>query len=158
MRDLIVIGASGQKCPAQVQLDIADKLDMWFPTRVQYADDREAAFRLYEQNSNPEGVIIGYGPGVFGDAAAGAQVSPRIVTRKPTVLLTALTLEEATNITWQEKDGVTFTADQPGYVRTDDPRRYVAAAMAMLRPDVALNVKVEDHLVVLARFMTGASF
>lgn len=158
MRDLIVIGASGQKCPAQVQVDIADRLGTWFPGQVQYADDRETAFRLYEQNANPDGVIIGYAPGVFGDAAAGAQVSPRIVTGKPTVLLTALTLEEATNITWQDKDGVSLTADQPGYVRTDDPRRYVAAAMAVLRPDVALNVHVEDHMVVLDRFMAGASF
>jgi hypothetical protein len=158
MRDLIVIGASGQKCPAQVQIDITDKLAVWFPANVFYADDRETAFRLFEQNTNPEGVIIAYAPGVFGDAAAGERTSPRIVTGKPTVLLTALTLEEATNITWADKDGVTVTADQPGYVRSDDPRRYLAAAMAVLRPDVALNVHVEDHLVTLARFMTGASF
>jgi len=158
MLDLIVIGASGLKCPAQVQLTIQDKLNTWFPSAVQYADDRETAFRLFEQSKNPEGVIMAYAPGVFGDAAGGDRTSPRIVTGWPTVLLTALTLEEATNIAWEDKDGVVVTADQPGYVRGDDPRRFLAAAMAVLRPDVALNVQVEEHMVTLARFVTGAKF
>lgn len=158
MRDLIVIGASGLKCPAQVQLTIQDTLNTWFPGAVKYADDREAAFRLFEQSKNPEGVILAYAPGVFGDAAAGERTSPRIVTGWPTVLLTALTLEEATVISWEGKDGVSLTADQPGYVRSDDPRRFLAAAMAMLRPDVALNVRVEDHMATLAKFMAGARF
>jgi len=158
MRDLIVIGASGLKCPARVQVTIQDKLNAWVPSAVKYADDRETAFRLFEQSKNPEGVIMAYAPGVFGDAAAGERTSPRIVTGQPSVLLTALTLEEATNITWQDKDGVTVTADQPGYVRGDDPRRYLAAAMAVLRPDVALNVQVEDHMMVLVRFVAGARF
>jgi hypothetical protein len=158
MMDLIVIGASGHKCPAQVQIDITDALTRWFPTGVHYADDRETAFRLFEQNKNPEGVVMAYAPGVFGDAAGGAQTSPRIVTGWPTVVLTALTLAEATNISWPEKDGVIATANQPGFVRGDDPRRCFAAAMAILRPDVALNVHVEDHMTVLARFLNGAKF
>lgn len=158
MMDLIVIGASGLKCPAQVQVDITDVLTRWYPTQTQYADDRETAFRLFEENRNPEGVIIAYAPGVFGDAAGGAQISPRIVTGWPTVLLTALTLDEAANITWAEKDGVTATADQSSFVRGDDPRRYMVAAMAMLRPDVALNVHVEDHMVTLGKFLNGARF
>lgn len=158
MMDLIVIGASGLKCPAQVQVDITDALTRWYPTQTQYADDRETAFRLFEQNRNPEGVIIAYAPGVFGDAAGGAQISPRIVTGWPTVLLTALTLEEATTVVWPDKDGVRATADQPGFVREDDPRRFLNAAMAMLRPDVALNVHVEDHMVTLGKFLNGAKF
>jgi hypothetical protein len=158
MRDLIVIGASGHKCPSRVQVDITEALTTWFPGNTFYADDRETAFRLFEENRNTEGVIMAYAPGVFGDAAAGERTSPRIVTGWPTVILTALTLAEATHITWEDKDGVRVTADAPGFVRGDDPRRYFAAAMAVLRPDVALNVHVEDHMVTLARFMTGASF
>jgi hypothetical protein len=158
MMDLIVIGASGQKCPAQVQVDIVDTLTRWYPNRVYYADDRETGFRMFEQNRNPEGVIVAYAPGVFGDAAGGSKTSPRIVTGWPTVLLTALTLDEAKSITWDEKDGVRATADAPGFVRGDDPRRYLAAAMAVLRPDVALNVHVEDHMVTLGKFLNGAKF
>jgi hypothetical protein len=147
MKDLIVIGASGHKCPAQVQTDIADALRHRFGTRnVIYADDREAQ------------PVVAYAPGVFGDAAAGGQLSPRLATAEPQVILTSLRPDEVRDAVWDEKDGIRATADQPGLVRTDDPRRYLEAALAMLRVNVALNVLIDTHLDVLEGFLAGGKF
>ena len=158
MRDLIVIGASGLKCPAQVQLDIADALQPRLGGRVKYADDRETAFRLLEMYPETAQPVVAYAPGVFGDAAAGGKLSPRLSTTEPQVILTSLRPDEVRDAVWDEKDGVRATADQPGLVLTDDPRRYLEAALAMLRVNVALNVLIDSHLDVLDTFLEGAKF
>jgi hypothetical protein len=159
MKDLIVIGASGLKCPAQVQTDIADALRHRFGDQnVFYADDRETAFRILEGYPGDFQPVIAYAPGVFGDAAAGGRLSPRLATAEPQVILTSLRLIEVRDAVWDEKDGVRATADQPDLVRTDDPRRYLEAALAMLRVNVALNVLIDTHLDVLEGFLDGGKF
>lgn len=153
MRDLIVIGASGEKCSARLQIEFADALGARFPGRVFYADDREVAFAMLEE-PRAGGAVLAYAPGVFGDAAAGGKLSPRIVTTEPQVILTALRPEELETHTWN-LGGILHTADRMKLASTDDPRQFLEAALAMLGVSVALNVLSETHLDVLATFLSG---
>lgn len=130
MLKLIVLGATGLKCPKVVREKIAEALTRW-GDRVLYADTREAAFDLAE--ANPDSVLA-YAPGVFGDAAVGGKVSPRINLVEPQVILTV---------------GSDFTARQ----QTDDPRQFLEAAWNVLPVNVALNVEMDTHLDILDAFL-----
>lgn len=130
MLKLIVLGATGLKCPEVVNQKITSALTRW-GDRVLYADTRETAFDLIE--AHPES-LLAYAPGVFGDAAAGGKVSPRIKTVEPQVIITV----GGDHTVWQE---------------TDDPRQFLEAAWNVLQANVALNLELETHLDILDAFL-----
>lgn len=130
MLKLIVLGATGLKCPHVVNQKITLALKRW-GERVLYADTRETAFELIEQNPDS---LLAYAPGVFGDAAVGGKVSPRIKTVEPQVILTT-------------------GGDPKQWHETDDPRQFLEAAWNVLQANVALNVELGTHLDILDAFL-----
>jgi hypothetical protein len=131
MLHLVVLGATGLKCPAPITEKITEALKRW-GDRVHYADTREAAFDLIEKQ-HPDAVLA-YAPGVFGDAAVGGKVSPRINLTEPQVI-------------------ITVGGDPAKWHETDDPRQFLEAAWNVLPVRVALNVAVDTHLDILDAFL-----
>lgn len=130
MLQLVVMGATGLKCPPPVSKKIIEALTRW-GDRVHYADTREAAFDLIEKYPD---AVLAYAPGVFGDAAVGGKVSPRINLTEPQVILTV-------------------GGDPARWHETDDPRQFLEAARNILPVQVALNVEVGTHLDILDTFL-----
>lgn len=146
MLDLIVMGASGHHCPAQLALTFHDRLESRWPGRVHFADDRVAAFNLLERMPR---AVLAYAPGVFGLAASGQ--SPVIHTTEPQVILTALS--EADRVrTIEQPGGVREVTDAP-FVGTDDPRQFLTAALSVLPALVTLNILMDGHLDTLDTFL-----
>lgn len=111
MLHMIVIGATGLKCPPDVAETIQGALNERWPEWVHYAEDRETAFKMLDEWPD---AVIAYAPGVFGDAACGAQISPKINTVEAQIIITTLGNPD-------ELHG------------TDDPRQFLTAAHSILK-------------------------
>lgn len=136
MRKLIVIGATGGKCPEPVTQIIKDRLHERWPDHVLYADDREQAYKMLENVQEGECPVLAYAPGVFGDAVAGAKLSPKVWTGEPQVILTT----DGQPSTWHG---------------STDPRQFLEAAMLMLGVNTpAMNVETDTALDVLGMILT----
>lgn len=138
MRKLIVVGATGGKCPEAVSETIKNRLHERWPDHVLYADDREQAYELL--NGDDRDAVLAYAPGVFGDAVSGEKVSPKIWTGEPQVILT--------------------TSGQPSnWHGTTDPRQFLEGAMLMLGVHTpAMNVELDTAMDVLGMILsTGLS-
>lgn len=127
MRTLIVIGATGGGSPAHVENAIAKALIPW-ADQVQYADDRDTAFRLLNANSD---AYIAYAPGCWGFAIVGGPASPHIVTAdRPQFLITALEHDQWTG----------------SFHETDDPRQHQVGAALILDAPYLVNVLNERSM------------
>jgi hypothetical protein len=136
VRKLIVIGATGGKCPDEVTEIVKNRLHERWPDHVLYADDREQAYEMIDKEDEPP--ILAYAPGVFGDAVAGAKMSPKIWTGEPQVILT--------------------TTGQPSeWHKTTDPRQFLEGAMLMLGVHTpALNIENDTALELIGMFLAGS--
>jgi len=133
MRPLLVIGATGEKCPPVVTEIIKPRLAQYFGDHVYYADDREAAFAMLDSFNIPP--VVAYAPGTFGTANDG-KLSPRIWTGEPQLVLTTA-----------------GHLDQ--YEGTDDPRQFVLVAAAVLRCHQIFPVESDTALEVLEDWLNA---
>lgn len=133
MRQLLVIGATGIKCPPSVTEVIKDALHRW-PDYVFYAETREDAAKMID--TLDEGFVVAYAPGVFGDAIAGKRLSPYLYTDEPQIVLT--------------------TSGYPrDWLGTDDPRQHLESAMAALKVNQVFSVQSETALDLLHGLLLG---
>lgn len=134
MRHLLVIGATGIKCPPVVTETIKNALYRW-PDYVHYAETREDAAKMLDTLGEGN-FIVAYAPGVFGDAVAGKRLSPYLYTDEPQIVLT--------------------TSGYPrDWLETDDPRQHLESAMAALKVNQAFNVESSLALDLLHGVLGG---
>jgi hypothetical protein len=130
MRKLIVLGVAHHALHPDATERIKDALHMRFPEHVEYPEDVAAAFELVD--ADPE-AILAYAPGVFGDAAAGRKLSPKIATTTPQIMISTAGLPSD----WHD---------------TPDPRQFVDAAFQVLKPQACVSIDHErglDYLAIL---------
>ena len=138
MRQLIIIGATGEKIAPELSELIKNRIHERWPDYVRYADTREEAYELLGENGGNTAVLA-YAPGVFGDCVAGGKLSPKIWTGEPQVILTT-------------------TGRPEDLHQTDDPRQFVEAAMLMLGIHTpALNVENETSMDILDMILSQES-
>lgn len=149
MLHLIVVGATGPKCPTDVSEAIQNALHTRWPEHAHFVETREAAFALLE-NRYPRAVLA-YAPGVFGDAVAGAKLSPLIKTTEAQLVITVAATKRVRTPELTPSNGERVsTTPLDKWDGTDDPRQHLVGAIAVLGVNLALAVDQEAALDVLA--------
>lgn len=147
MLHLIVVGATGAKCPEPVSDVIQQGLHSRWPEHVHFVETREGAFKTLDRYPR---AVLAYAPGVFGDAVVGGKVSPKIKTTEAQLVLTvAEPFVKAPEV--EDPTGAERAQQGPldQWDGTDDPRQHLVGAVAALDVHLALAVDSEAALDVL---------
>lgn len=150
MLHLIVMGATGPKCPEDISEAIQNALYTRWPEHVHFVDTREAAYALL-QKRYPRAVLA-YAPGVFGEAVSGAKTSPLIRTTEPQLVITVAATKRGVVPELTPSDGVERVDSGPldQWDGSGDPRAHLVGAIAALGVNLALAVDNEAALDVLS--------
>lgn len=150
MLHLIVMGATGAKCPPEISEVIQDALHTRWPEHVHFVETREGAFNLL-QKRYPRAVLA-YAPGVFAEAVGGSKLSPLINTTEAQLVITTRGKDNAPRSQGFIAEGGERTDIGPldQWDGTEDPRQHLVAAIAALGVNLALAIDSDAALDVLS--------